>query len=100
MKMTALNLSLLDAFDLVKYFTPSTDTEDALYQALKDEEFDKQKLEDEVCDLLDQVRTLEKKIKELEDDYEDQIEKLKDENFELSEKITELEKENNDKSSI
>jgi len=95
--MTALNLSLLGAFDLVKYFTPSTDVEDALYQALKDEEFDKQKLEEEVCDLLDQVRDLEKKLEELEDDYEDKIDKLKDENFSLEEKIKELKEELNDK---
>jgi peptidoglycan hydrolase CwlO-like protein len=91
--MTALNLSLLGAFDLVKYFTPSTETEDALYQALKDEEFDKQQLENELEDLTDKVWDLEKKLKELEEDYEDKIDKLKDENFELSEKIKELEKE-------
>jgi lipoate-protein ligase A len=36
----------------------------------------------------------EKKLKELEDDYEDKIEKLKDENFELEEKIKELKEEN------
>lgn len=98
--MTALNLSLLNAFDLVKYFTPSTDTEDALYQALKDEEFDKQKLEEEVCDALENIRDLEKKLKELEDDYEDQIEKLKDENFELSERIKELEEENEKQNNV
>jgi predicted nucleic acid-binding Zn-ribbon protein len=92
--MTALNLSLLGAFDLVKYFTPSTETEDALYQALKDEEFDKQQLEDELEDLTDKVCELEKKLKELEDEYEDKIEKLEDINFELNEKIEELEKEN------
>jgi len=91
--MTALNLSLLGAFDLVKYFTPSTETEDALYQALKDEEFDKQQLENELEDLTDKVWDLEKKLKELEEEYEDKIDKLKDENFELSEKIKELEKE-------
>lgn len=91
--MTALNLSLLGAFDLVKYFTPSTETEDALYQALKDEEFDKQQLENKLEDLTDKVWDLEKKLKELEEEYEDKIDKLKDENFELSEKIKELEKE-------
>jgi predicted nucleic acid-binding Zn-ribbon protein len=92
--MTALNLSLLGAFDLVKYFTPSTENEDALYQALKDEEFDKQQLENEIEDLTDKVWELEKKLKELEEEHEDKIEKLEDINFELSEKIAELEKEN------
>jgi peptidoglycan hydrolase CwlO-like protein len=92
--MTALNLSLLGAFDLVRYFKPSTNTEDVLYQALISEEFSKQDLELELEDLTDKVWELEKKLKELEDDYEDKIEKLKDENFELEEKIKELKEEN------
>ena len=92
--MTALNLSLLDAFELVRYFRPTNDTEDALYQALITEEYKKQDLELELEDLTDKVWELEKKLKELEDDYEDKLDKLKDENFELSEKIAELEKEN------
>ncbi len=29
--MTALNLSILNAFEIVKYFRPSTDTEGVLY---------------------------------------------------------------------
>ena len=95
--MTALNLSLLGAFDLVKYFTPSTDVEDVLYQALKDEEFDKQKLEEELENAADKYFELEKKIKELEEEYEEKIEKLEDEKFLLSEKIEELEEELNAK---
>jgi TolA-binding protein len=91
--MTALNLSLLDAFDLVRYFRPSNDTEDALYQALITEEYKHQDLELELENLTDKVWELEKKIKELEEEHEDKIEKLEDINFELSEKIAELEKE-------
>jgi peptidoglycan hydrolase CwlO-like protein len=90
--MTALNLSILSSFEIVKYFSPSTDTEDVLYRALIDEDYNKQSLENELEDLTDKVWELEKKLKELEDDYEDKIEKLKDENFELSEKIEKLEK--------
>jgi predicted nucleic acid-binding Zn-ribbon protein len=92
--MTALNISILNAFELVKYFTPSTDTEDVLYQALIDGDYDKQALNNELDDLTDKVWELEKKLQELEDDYEDKIEKLKDENFELEEKIKELKEEN------
>jgi hypothetical protein len=90
--MTALNLSILNSFEIVKYFSPSTDTEDVLYRALIDEDYNKQSLENELEDFTDKVWELEKKLKELEDDYEDKIEKLKDENFELSEKIEKLEK--------
>lgn len=91
--MTALNLSLLDAFDLVRYFRPSNDTEDALYQALITEEYKHQDLELELEALTEKISDLEKELKQLEDDYEDKLDKLKDENFELSEKIAELEKE-------
>lgn len=92
--MTTLNLSILSAFEIVKYFKPSTDTEDVLYQALIDGDYDKQALNNELDDLTDKIWGLEKKLQELEDDYEDQLEKLKDENFELAEKIKELEEEN------
>jgi predicted nucleic acid-binding Zn-ribbon protein len=92
--MTILNLSILNSFELVKYFKPSTDTEDVLYQALIDGDYDKQALNNELDDLTDKVWSLEKKLQELEDDYEDQLEKLKDENFELAEKIKELEEKN------
>lgn len=91
--MTALNLSLLDAFDLVRYFRPSNDTEDALYQALITEEYKHQDLELELEALTDKISELEKELKQVEDNYQDKIEKLEDINFELSEKIAELEKE-------
>ena len=92
--MTALNLSILNAFEIVKYFRPSTDTEGVLYQALIDGDYDKEALNNELDELNDKVWELEKKLQELEDDYEDKIEKLKDENFELEEKLKELKEEN------